>query len=87
MKVKGDDFSFLLKLSDKELSKRLDLVRAQQEINTKQYFEAKEKKQPTVKIEKSRQNLDNQEDAIIQARLSKFDNDGDKKTKGRKSYN
>ena len=71
LKVNGDDFSFLLELSDSELSKRLDLVRKQQGINGKQYFSAKEKKESTTKIEESRKRLDNQEKAIIEARVRK----------------
>ena len=72
LKVNGDDFSFLLDLNDKELSKRLYLIRKQQDINGKQYFEAKEKNQSTKKIEDSRKNLDNQERAIIEARSRKM---------------
>jgi hypothetical protein len=60
-------------LSDEELSKRLDLVRKQQNINGEQYFEALNKKEKTQKIEDSRKNLDNQERAIIEARLIKYD--------------
>lgn len=67
--VNGDDFSFLLNMTDKELSKRLDLVREQQNINGKQYFNALSRKESTKKIEDSRINLDNQERAIIEARI------------------
>jgi hypothetical protein len=73
LKIGGDDFSFLLELSDDELSKRLDLVRKQQNINGEQYFAAINKKESTQKIEDSRKNLDNQEKAIIEARLIKYD--------------
>jgi len=69
LKINEDDFSFLLDLSDRELSKRLDLVRKQQDINSKQYFSARDKKESTTKIEESRKRLDNQERAIIEARL------------------
>jgi len=69
LKVNGEDFSFLLELSDKELSKRLDLVRKQKNINAKQYFSAREKGESTTKIEESGNNLDNQERAIIEARI------------------
>jgi len=69
IKVGKDDFSFLLKLSDKELSKRLDLIRKQQVINGKQYLDAKNKGYNTTKIEESGKRLSNQENAIIQARL------------------
>lgn len=71
LKVGGDDFSFLLELSDKELTKRLDLVRKQQIVNAKQYFEAKEKGNNTQNIEESGERLQNQETAIIQARIRK----------------
>lgn len=71
LKVGGDDFSFLLELSDKELSKRLDLIRKQQDINAKKYFEAKEKGNNTKNIEESGERLQNQETAIIQARIRK----------------
>jgi hypothetical protein len=71
LKVDGDDFSFLLELSDKELSKRLDLVRMQQAINSNQYFEAREKGNSTSKIEEGGKQLQNQETAIIQARIMK----------------
>jgi hypothetical protein len=71
LKVNGIDFSFLLELSDKELSKRLDLVYNQKSINAKQYFSAREKGQSTTKIEESGNNLDNQERAIIEARIRK----------------
>jgi hypothetical protein len=69
IKVDGEDFSFLLGLSDRELSKRLDLVRKQKDINAKQYFSAKGKGESTTKIEQSGKNLDNQERAIIEARV------------------
>jgi hypothetical protein len=72
LKIGGDDFSFLLELSDAELSKRLDLVRKQQNINGEQYFAAFNKKESTQKIEDSRKKLDNQERAIIEARLRKY---------------
>ena len=72
LKIGGEDFSFLLQLSDIELSKRLDLVRKQQDINGKQYFEAKSKNESTQKYEDSRKNLDNQERAIIEARVRKM---------------
>jgi hypothetical protein len=71
LKVNGEDFSFLLELSDKELSKKLDLVRNQKSINAKQYFSAREKGESTTKIEESGNNLDNQERAIIEARIRK----------------
>jgi len=71
LKVNGEDFSFLLELSDKELSKKLDLVRNQKNINAKQYFSAREKGESTTKIEESGNNLDNQERAIIEARIRK----------------
>jgi hypothetical protein len=76
LKVGGDDFSFLLELSDKELSKRLDLVRKQQAINSNQYFEAKEKGNSTSNIEESGKRLQNQETAIIQARIKKMASGG-----------
>jgi hypothetical protein len=69
LKIGKDDFSFLLKLSDKELSKRLDLIRQQQVRNGKQYLDAKNKGNDISKIEQSAINLSNQENAIIQARL------------------
>jgi hypothetical protein len=69
LKMGKDDFSFLLKLSDKELSKRLDLIRKQQVINGKQYLDAKKKGNDISKIEESAIRLTNQENAIIQARL------------------
>jgi hypothetical protein len=69
LKVNGEDFSFLLELSDKELSKKLDLVRKEKNINAKQYFTAREKGESTTKIEESGSNLDNQERAIIEARV------------------
>jgi len=71
LKINGEDFSFLLEFSDKELSKRLDLVRKQKNINAKQYFSAREKGESTTKIEESGNNLDNQERAIIEARIRK----------------
>jgi hypothetical protein len=71
IKVDGEDFSFLLGLSDRELSKRLDLIRKQKDINAKQYFSAKGKGESTTKIEQSGENLDNQERAIVEARLRK----------------
>jgi hypothetical protein len=73
LKVKEDDFSFLNDLTERELSKRLDLVQKQQVINSKQYFSARDKKQSTTKIEESRIRLDKQERAIIEARLKKMD--------------
>jgi len=72
LKINGDDFSFLLDLTDKELSKKLDLIRKQQDINGKQYLAAKEKNESTKKFEDSRKNLDNQERAIIEARARKM---------------
>jgi len=71
LKFDGEDFSFLLGLSDKELSKRLDLIRRQKDVNAKQYFSAKGKGESTTKIEQSGKNLDNQERAIIEARVRK----------------
>lgn len=85
LKVGGDDFSFLLELSDKELSKRLDLVRKQQAINSNQYFEAKEKGNSTSNIEESGKRLQNQETAIIQARTKKMA-DGGMMAKGGKTH-
>ena len=76
LKIGGEDFSYLLELTDKELSKRLDLVRKQQDVNGKQYFEAKSKNESTQKIEDSRKNLDNQERAIIEARVRKMASGG-----------
>ena len=73
LKIKEDDFSFLNNLTERELSKRLDLVQKQQVINSKQYFSARDKKQSTTKIEESRIRLDKQERAIIEARLKKMD--------------
>lgn len=73
LKIGGDDFSFLLELSDNELSERLDLVRKQQKINGEQYFAALNKKESTQKIEDSGEKLANQERAIIEARLMKYD--------------
>jgi hypothetical protein len=84
LKIGGEDFSYLLKLSDKDLSKRLDLVKKQQDINGKQYFEAKSKNESTQKIEDSRKNLDNQERAIIEARVRKM-SDGGMMAKGGKT--
>ena len=69
LKIGKDDFSFLLKLSDKDLIKRLDLIRQQQVRNGKQYLDAKNKGNDISKIEESAINLSNQENAIIQARL------------------
>lgn len=69
LKIDGDDFSFLLKMSDKELSKRLDLIRKQQDINGKQYIDAKQYKLNTADIEAVGKRLRNQENAIIKARL------------------
>ena len=79
LKVDGDDFSSLLKLSDKDLVKRLDLVRKQQLINGKQYLDAKNKNYSTTKIEESGNRLAKQERAIIEARLrtNKFAQGGD----------
>jgi DNA repair protein RadC len=71
LKIGGTDFSFLLKLSDKELVKRLDLVREQQNINGQQYFSARDKKQNTKSIEEAAKRLSLQERAIIEARLKK----------------
>jgi hypothetical protein len=71
LKMGKDDFSFLLKLSDKELSNRLDLIRKQQVINGKQYIDAKKNNQSTTKIEESGDRLAKQERAIIEARLRK----------------
>jgi hypothetical protein len=89
-KVGKDDFSFLLKLSDKELVERLDLIRKQQVINGKQYLNAKKNKQSTSKIEESGDNLAKQERAIIEARLrkNKFAKGGgvDKPSIGSKVY-
>jgi hypothetical protein len=69
LKVNGDDFSFLLDLSDNQLSKRLDLINKQKTINYNQYLEAKKKGESTEKIEASANNLENQYTAIIQARI------------------
>jgi hypothetical protein len=69
LEVQGDDFSFLLKLSDSELSKRLDLIRQQKNINANQYLESKKNNENTKKIEEVGERLDIQERAIIEARL------------------
>jgi hypothetical protein len=69
LKVGKEDFSFLLKLTDRELVKRLDLIRKQQLINGKQYMTARSKGEDTSKIEKVGENLANQERAVIQARI------------------
>ena len=74
IKVGGDDFTFLLELSDKELQKRLDLVNKQKSINAEQYFKAKEKKENTSKIEEAGTRLDNQWYAIVEARNRKNKN-------------
>jgi hypothetical protein len=71
LKLNGVDFSFLLEMSDKELVKRLDLIRKQQLINGKQYMDARQKGESTTKIEESGNNLAMQERAIIEARLRK----------------
>jgi hypothetical protein len=73
LKVGKEDFSFLLKLTDKELVKRLDLIRKQQLINGKQYMTARSKGEDTSKIEKVGENLANQERAVIQARIRLHD--------------
>lgn len=67
--VGTDDFSFLLDLSDRELSNRLDLIQDQQKRNGKQYMDAFQKKENTSKIEEARKRLDDQESAIIEARI------------------
>ena len=77
IKVVGDDFSFLLDLSDKELQKRLDLVNMQKSINAEQYFKAKDKKENTSKIEEAGTRLDNQWYAIVEARIRKNKNYAD----------
>ena len=69
LKVGKEDFSFLLKLTDRELVKRLDLIRKQQLINGKQYMDARSKGEDTSKIEKVGENLANQEKAVIHARI------------------
>lgn len=69
IKIGNDDFSFLLKLSDKELTQRLDLVRKQQYINGSQYMDARSKKEDTSKIEGAGERLAKQERAIIEARI------------------
>jgi len=69
LSVGKEDFSFLLNMTDKELSKRLDLIKKQQQINRKQYFDAFSKKENTKKIEEAGQRLANQERAIIEARI------------------
>jgi len=74
IKVGGDDFTFLLDLSDNELQKRLDLVNKQKNINAKQYFDAKDKKENTSKIEEAGTRLDNQWYAIVEARNRKNKN-------------
>jgi hypothetical protein len=71
IKIGGDDFTFLLELSDKELQKRLDLVNKQKSINAEQYFKAKDKKENTSKIEEAGARLDNQWYAILEARNRK----------------
>jgi hypothetical protein len=73
LKVGKEDFSFLLKLTDRELVKRLDLIRKQQLINGKQYMTARSKGEDTSKIEKVGENLANQERAVIQARIRLHD--------------
>jgi hypothetical protein len=74
IKVGGDDFTFLLDLTDNELQKRLDLVNKQKNINAKQYFDAKDKKENTSKIEEAGTRLDNQWYAILEARNRKNKN-------------
>ena len=69
LKVGKEDFSFLLKLNDKELVKRLDLIRKQQLINGKQYMTARSKGEDTSEIEKVGEDLANQERAVIHARI------------------
>jgi hypothetical protein len=71
LKIGKDDFSFLLELSDKELSKRLDLIRKQQGINGEQYLKAREKGESTKAIEEAGERLAKQERAIIEARMRK----------------
>jgi hypothetical protein len=71
LKMGKDDFSFLLGLSDKELSKRLDLIRKQQGINGEQYLKAREKGESTKAIEEAGERLAKQERAIIEARMRK----------------
>jgi hypothetical protein len=58
-------------LSDKELSKRLDLIRKQQGINGEQYLKAREKGESTKAIEEAGERLAKQERAIIEARMRK----------------
>jgi hypothetical protein len=77
IKVGDDDFTFLLDLSDKELQKRLDLVNMQKSLNAKQYFDAKDKKESTAKIEEAGVRLDNQWYAIVEARNRKNKNYAD----------
>ena len=69
LKVGKEDFSFLLKLNDKELVKKLDSIRNQQAVNAKQYMSARSKGDDTSKIEKEGESLANQERAVIEARI------------------
>ena len=56
--------------SDKQLVKELDSIRKQQDVNGKQYMDARSKGQNTSEIEKEGEGLANKERAVIQARIS-----------------
>jgi uncharacterized protein YlzI (FlbEa/FlbD family) len=70
LKIGKEDFSYLLKLTDKQLVKELDSIRKQQDVNGKQYMDARSKGQNTSEIEKEGEGLANKERAVIQARIS-----------------
>lgn len=67
-----DDFSHLKGQSDKELSKLLDTIHKQQEINGKQYVTAKKAGQPTKEIEAAGDRLAKREKAVIDSRAKKL---------------
>ena len=68
LKIGKEDFSYLLKLTDKELVKKLNSIRKQYPINYQQYTDAKSKGQDTSKIEKEAESLQTLEKAVIAAR-------------------
>lgn len=70
--TKPDDFSHLKGQSDKDLSKLLDTIHKQQEINGKQYVTAKKAGQPTKEIEAAGDRLVKREKATIEARAKKM---------------
>jgi hypothetical protein len=71
-KSKEDDFSHLKGQSDNELSKLLDIIHKQQEINGKQYVTAKKAGQSTKEIEAVGDRLTKREKAVIDSRTKKL---------------